>query len=158
MVKRNDILLWAGALIGVLLVLKKLTPWVIPIAGRPFENLFASASAQYNLPENLLARVAYQESRFRKDIIDGTTKSSAGAQGIMQIVPAYHPGVNPLVPAEAIRYAAKYLRQLYNQFGSWKLALAGYNAGPGNVVKYGGVPPFKETQNYVSQILSDVPA
>jgi soluble lytic murein transglycosylase-like protein len=111
---------------------------------------------RYGIPQDLLARMAYQESRFRDDIVSGAKVSSAGAQGIMQIVPKWHPGVNPLNVSQAIDYAGNYLRQLHAQFKSWPLAVAAYNAGPGNVQKYKGIPPFQETQNYVSQIFDDL--
>ena len=114
-----------------------------------------AAELKYGIPQDLLARQAYQESRFRDDIVTGKTVSSAGALGIMQIVPKWHPGVDPLNVPAAIDYAARYLVGLKKQFGSWNLALAAYNAGPGNVKKYGGVPPFTETQNYVTQITTD---
>jgi soluble lytic murein transglycosylase-like protein len=117
-----------------------------------------AAELKYGLPEDLLARMAYQESRFRDDIVSGTTSSAAGAKGLMQIVPKYHPGVDPLNVAAAIDYAARYLKQLHTQLGSWTLAIAAYNAGPGNVRKYGGIPPFPETQQYVAQISADVPS
>lgn len=119
---------------------------------------FAATEDKYGIPRDLLARQGYQESHFRPDIINGSTASSAGAQGIMQIVPAYHPTAQPLNPQAAIDYAGSFMRQLYNQFGSWSLALAGYNAGAGNVSKYGGVPPFAETQAYVTGIIGDVNA
>lgn len=120
--------------------------------------LLRSAEIKYSIPQDLLARLAYQESRFRDDIVSGSTVSSAGAQGLMQLVPKWHPSVNPLNVSAAIDYAARYLLQLHTQFGDWRLALAAYNAGPGNVTKYGGVPPFTETQNYVTQIMADVPS
>jgi soluble lytic murein transglycosylase-like protein len=113
----------------------------------------------WSIPRDLLARVAYQESHFRDDIINGTTSSAAGAQGIMQIVPKWHPDVNPLDPYAAITYAGRYLRSLYDQFGSWKLALAAYNWGPGNLAKYVNQPGKwpAETLNYVTEITKDVP-
>lgn len=120
-------------------------------------GLLNGAEDQYGIPRDLLARQAYQESHFRPDIISGATVSPAGALGLMQIVPAYHPTADPLNVPAAIQYAASFMRSLYNQFGTWSLALAAYNAGPGNVAKYGNtVPPFAETQAYVSGILSDV--
>lgn len=130
--------------------------WSPPAAAAPYLAALDQATRAYALPPLLLARVAYQESRFRPDIIEGRTVSGAGAKGIMQIVPKWHPGVDPLDPAAAINYAGKYLRGLYDRFGSWALALAAYNAGPGNVEKYGGVPPFSETRAYVRDITTDV--
>lgn len=115
-----------------------------------------AAELKYGLPQDLLSRMAYQESRFRDDIVTGTLKSVAGAVGLMQIVPRFHPNVDPLNVSAAIDYAARYVRDLHRQFGSWRLAVAAYNAGPGNVTKYDGVPPFPETQNYVNQIFNDL--
>jgi soluble lytic murein transglycosylase-like protein len=110
------------------------------------------------IPRDLLARMAYQESRFREDIISGATVSSAGARGIMQMIPRFFPGVDLTDPIASIQVAGTYLRQLYDRFGSWKLAVAAYNAGPGNVQQHGGIPPFAETQNYVAQVFADVGA
>lgn len=133
--------------------------WVTPKAGQPYENYFKAATAQYSLPTGLLSRVAYQESRYNPKAIN----TSSNARGMMQIVPRWHPTVkNPHDPVEAIPYAAKYLRQLYTQLGTWSKALAGYNWGPGNVSKaidaHGAqwlqYAPL-ETRNYVSQITRD---
>lgn len=134
--------------------------------GAKYKPLFDAAESRYAIPGGLLYRMAYQESRFREEIITGKVRSSAGAVGIMQIVPRFHPSIDAgdaaaderaaLDPARAIDYAGKYLRQLHAQLGSWELALAGYNAGPGNVRKYNGIPPFEETRNYVAQITADV--
>lgn len=126
--------------------------------GDAYLPLLNAAELKYNIPHDLLARQAYQESHFRDDIVSGETVSSAGALGIMQIIPRYHPGVDPLNVPDAIDYAGSLLRGWFNQFGSWSLALAAYNAGPGNVAKYNGVPPFPETQKYVSDIAADVPS
>lgn len=121
---------------------------------------FAAAAAMYNLPTNLLEAVAYRESRFRPDIISGATRSSAGAVGMMQIIPRWHPELGEagaVDPGRAIPYAARYLRQLYNQFGDWKIALAAYNWGQGNQQKdladaiVGNEWP-KETREYVAEI------
>ena len=151
----NAGLLLLGAL-TLFLVTRSSTKWAPPDSAAPYLAALNDASAQYGLPKNLLARVAYQESHFIPDIINGTRTSSAGAVGLMQIVPVYHPTVNPYDPIASIYYAAKILSGWKNQFGSWPLALAAYNAGPGNVAKYGGVPPFSETQTYVSEISRDV--
>lgn len=130
------------------------------VDGRQNEEKYRAAikvaEERHGLPAHLLHRLIYQESRFRSDIIDGRVVSSAGAVGIAQIVPKWHPGVNPLDPFASIEYAADYLRRLRSQFGSWTLALAAYNAGPGNVERYGGIPPFSETQRYVAEITRDV--
>lgn len=124
--------------------------------GEKYLPLLNAAEDRHGIPRDLLVRLAYQESRFREDIITGKTVSPAGALGIMQIVPKWHPTAQPLNVPAAIDYAGRYLRQLYNRFGSWTLALAAYNAGQGNVSKYGNqVPPFGETQNYVAQIMGD---
>lgn len=132
--------------------------WTRP-AGEKYRPLFNAAEKKYGIPPGLLFRQAYQESRFREDIISGKVRSSAGATGIMQIIPRLHPEVGEagaLDPARAIPYAGKILAAWKKQFGSWELALAAYNAGPGNVSKYKGIPPFKETRDYVSQITSDI--
>lgn len=115
-----------------------------------------AAELRYSLPTDLLARIAYQESHWRDDIVSGQKVSSAGAVGLMQLVPKWHPGVDPLNVAQSIDYAGRYLRQLYTQFKSWPLAVAAYNAGPGNVQKYKGVPPFAETQAYVREVFGDL--
>ncbi len=140
--------------------------WLMPASGAPYRADFEAATRAYNLPPGLIARQAWQESRYRPDIVSGITRSSAGALGIMQIIPRWHPELSPgdaaadasaaLDPHRAIDYAGRYLRSLFNRFGSWRLALAAYNAGPENVKKYGGIPPFRETQAYVRDIARDV--
>lgn len=118
--------------------------------------LFEQAASTSGVPASLLAAVAKQESGFNPAAV-----SSAGAQGLMQLMPstAAGLGVDPYVPQQAIAGAAQllsgYLRQ-YN--GSVPLALAAYNAGPGAVAQYGGVPPYPQTQNYVSSIMSSLGA
>jgi soluble lytic murein transglycosylase-like protein len=135
------------------------TNWMQAAQASGYLPLLQAAETKYGIPSGLLVRLAYQESRFRLDVISGATVSSSGAQGIMQLMPQYYPGVDPLDPAQAIDAAAASLANYYSEFGTWTLALAAYNAGPGNVKKYGDtVPPFQETQDYVSQILGDVNA
>ena len=115
------------------------------------DAIFEAAGLRYNLPPNLLKAVAKTESNFRPDAV-----SHAGAIGIMQLMPgtARGLGVNDIYdPMDNIMGGAKYLRQLIDRFGDLQLALAAYNAGPSNVTKYGGIPPFRETQNYVRKVL-----
>jgi soluble lytic murein transglycosylase-like protein len=99
---------------------------------------------------DLFLRLIQQESSFNQDAV-----SSAGALGLAQLMPgtAADLGVDPMDPEQNLRGGARYLKMMFDEFGDPRLALAGYNAGPGNVRKYGGVPPFRETQNYVSKIL-----
>jgi cell wall-associated NlpC family hydrolase len=121
------------------------------LAGVPYSDLFVSAGAKYGIDPSLLAGVAKVESGF-----DSAAVSPAGATGLMQFMPATARGlgVDAGNPASAIDGAARYLRQLTDQFGSTSLALAAYNAGPGAVARSGGIPPYGETQSYVSKVLS----
>ena len=114
------------------------------------EQIAREAAAQYNLPVDVFLRLIDQESKYKVDAL-----SPKGAYGPAQLMPdtAAELGVNREDPRENIFGGAKYLSQLLNQFGEMPLALAAYNAGMGNVKKYGGVPPFKETQNYLKAIL-----
>lgn len=117
------------------------------------DGIFSEASAKYHVPVNLLKAVAKAESGFRADAV-----SSCGAQGIMQLMPstAASLGVkNSFDPGQNIMGGAKYLGELLDSFGGDpRLAVAAYNAGSGSVRKYGGVPPYAETQNYVKKVLA----
>ena len=121
------------------------------LAGVPYANLFTQAGARHGVDASLLAAVASQESSFNASAV-----SPAGAQGLMQFMPgtAKGLGVNALDPSSAVDGAARYLSKLTKQFGSTELALAAYNAGPGTVSRYGGIPPYPETQNYVRAVMS----
>jgi len=116
-----------------------------------YDSCFAAAAEQYGLPVSLLKAVGRAESGFQADVV-----SPCGAQGIMQLMPstARALGVsNAFDPQQNIMGGAKFLRQMLDRFnGDVSLALAAYNAGPGAVSKYGGVPPYKETQNYVAKV------
>lgn len=116
------------------------------------DAMFQKASQTYGVPLNLLKAVAKAESDF-----DPTVVSTAGAQGIMQLMPgtAKSLGVSDPFDAEQnIMGGAKYLGQLLRKYeGDETLAVAAYNAGTGNVKKYGGIPPFKETQKYVQKVM-----
>ncbi|MGK2959408.1 MAG: transglycosylase SLT domain-containing protein [Acidimicrobiales bacterium] len=116
-----------------------------------FDNLFAAAGEQYGISPQLLAAVARAESGMNPQAV-----SKAGAQGLMQLMPATAAGlgVDPLVPSEAIDGAARLLSSYLNEYGSVEMALAAYNAGPGAVAKYGGVPPYSETQTYIKRVMA----
>lgn len=122
-------------------------------APKTLESIFQQASQRYGVPENLLKAVAKVESNFNADAV-----SRCGATGIMQLMPstAKSLGVTDLKdPEQNIMGGAKELSQLLKRYnGDVKLTLAGYNAGIGNVAKYGGVPPFAETQAYVKKVLA----
>lgn len=124
-----------------------------------------AAEDAYGIPRDLLARIAYQESRFRQSIIDGTQASPAGALGLMQLMPQYFTTVQVPRPFSdtdtqaQIGEGAHQLVNLYNHYQDWGLALAGYNDGQGNVDAYvaGTRALPQETLNYVSGVLADVP-
>lgn len=115
------------------------------------QNIFERASEKYNISYDFLLAVAKAESDFNTKCV-----SSAGAKGIMQIMPAECKELGVKDPFDAeqnIMAAAKLLKAHLKKFnGDYTLAAAAYNAGSGRVQKYGGVPPFKETQNYVKKI------
>ena len=117
------------------------------------DSIFDAAAKKYNIPVNLLKAVGKAESEFRAD-----ATSSCGAMGIMQLMPgtAKSLGVTDAYdPMQNIMGGAKYLRQMLDQFdGNVEYALAAYNAGPNNVTKYNGIPPFEETQNYVEKVMA----
>ena len=123
-----------------------------PGANTPYATEIDAAAKKYNVDPALLRGLIRQESNFNPN-----AGSPAGARGLTQLMPgtAAALGVDPSVPAQAIEGGAKYLRQQLDKFGGDPAkALAAYNAGPGAVQRYGGIPPFAETQNYVRKVLA----
>jgi soluble lytic murein transglycosylase-like protein len=116
-----------------------------------FNPIVTAAAQQYGLAPELVDAVMWQESRYRQNAV-----SSVGAIGLMQLMPgtAKQLGVNPHDAWQNAFGGAAYLRQQLNRFNnSIPLALAAYNAGPGAVIKHGGIPPYAETQKYVASIM-----
>lgn len=115
-----------------------------------YKPMAEAAARRYGVPVDLFNRLVQQESGWNP-----RAKSHAGAIGLAQLMPftARKLGVNPHDPKQNLDGGARYLAQMYRKFGSWRLALAAYNAGPGAVAKYNGVPPYKETRNYVRKII-----
>ncbi|HEX5988319.1 MAG TPA: transglycosylase SLT domain-containing protein [Nocardioides sp.] len=120
------------------------------VLNTPYSGLFQAAEQKYGVPATLLAAVAKQESGFNASAV-----SPAGARGLMQIMPgtAQGLGVDPMQPAQAVDGAARLLKDLIGRFGRVDHALAAYNAGPGAVLRYDGIPPYPETQRYVPAVL-----
>lgn len=112
----------------------------------PFLDVARNAARRHGVPEDLFLRLVQQESGWNP-----TAQSPKGALGLAQLMPdtARSLRVDPLDPEENLEGGARYLKQQFRAFGNWKLALAAYNAGPGAVKKHGGIPPFRETIDYV---------
>ena len=116
----------------------------------PYLALARQAAQQNGIPEDLFLRLVQQESGWNSSAV-----SPKGAMGLAQLMPATarYLRVDPNDPRQNLMGGARYLREQYNRFRSWRLALAAYNAGPEAVERFGGIPPYKETQNYVRIIL-----
>lgn len=140
----------------------RLTPRAVAIPGQggipPYTGSYRGeylemarqAARTHGIPEDLFLRLVQQESGWKAN-----AESHAGALGLAQLMPdtASLLGVDPSDPRQNLEGGARYLRQQYDRFRSWRLALAAYNAGPDAVVKHDGVPPYNETQGYVKAIL-----
>ncbi len=130
------------------------------VARRPGDGALAAAGVwadaarqaarRHNIPEGLFLELVRAESNF-----DPAARSHKGAIGLAQLMPATAAdlGVDPHDPHQNLDGGARYLRMMQDRFGTWRLALAAYNAGPGAVEAHGGVPPFAETRAYVRAIL-----
>ena len=151
---------------GVDDVTAALTGWKNVQQGPKWVPVLNAAETSLGIPPDLLARIAYQESHFRPDIISGANVSSEGALGLMQMLPKYFASVRVPTPftdddtAAQITEAGGLLASLYRQFSDWSLAVAAYNWGAGNVNNYlaGKVTALPdETATYVADVFGDVP-
>jgi soluble lytic murein transglycosylase-like protein len=116
-------------------------------------RIATEAANRYDIPVEILLKMIEKESEFKRKAL-----SRVGAKGYMQLMPqtAKELGVNDVYdPIENIYGGALYLSKQYNRFKCWKLAVAAYNAGASNVIKHNGIPPFKETQKYVSFVFDE---
>ncbi|MCA0872066.1 lytic transglycosylase domain-containing protein [Seohaeicola saemankumensis] len=124
----------------------------LPYTGKyrgKYLHMARDAARRHNVPEDLFLRLVQQESNWNP-----RAKSNKGALGLAQLMPATAKslGVDPKDPYENLDGGARYLSTQYRKFKSWRLALAAYNAGPEAVSKHNGIPPYRETRNYVKKI------
>lgn len=116
-----------------------------------YDALIERVAARYDVPAALIKAVVKTESNFQRHAV-----SRKGAQGLMQLMPgtAADLGVEDAFSAEQnVRGGTRYLRAMIDRFGNWRHALAAYNAGPGAVDQHGGIPPYRETREYVERVL-----
>ena len=113
------------------------------------KRLIVKTAQKLGVDPYVALSIAKIESNF-----DASSKSRGGAIGLFQLNPstAKRLGINPYIVSENVEGGIRYYQMMYKKFGSMDLALAAYNAGPGNVAKYKGIPPFKTTQNFISNI------
>ncbi|MGZ9812443.1 lytic transglycosylase domain-containing protein [Pseudoroseicyclus sp. H15] len=125
-------------------------PGYIGAYSGPYLAVARAAAQRHGVPADLFLRLVQQESGWNAGAV-----SVKGAMGLAQLMPdtARVLGVDATDPAQNLEGGARYLRLQYNRFGSWRLALAAYNAGPEAVQRYGDIPPYAETQGYVVAIL-----
>ncbi|NND90958.1 MAG: lytic transglycosylase domain-containing protein [Granulosicoccus sp.] len=127
-----------------------LTPQAVARRADRYDRLILDIAVEHDVSVSLIKAIITEESCF-----NNTALSPVGAQGLMQLMPATARWLNvndPLDPADNLRAGVRYIASLQEQFESLELALAAYNAGPGNVRRYKGVPPFAETQAYVQKV------
>lgn len=128
-----------------------LTTWTPPPAAEPFLSAFIASEDLNDLPRYLLARMAQAESNY-----DPHARGTSGEIGLMQIIPRWHPGVDPSDPFDSIRYAGELMRAHFDRFGSWSHALAAYNWGPTVLASSGLDAAPASTRRYIASITSDV--
>jgi soluble lytic murein transglycosylase-like protein len=130
-------------------------PFPIPdvVPEDSYYQMAIRAAETHGIPKQLFFNLVTAESNWDPVIV-----SPRGAIGLAQLMPAtaQELGVDPWDALENLDGGARYLRQQYELFGTWELALAAYNAGPGAVAKYDGIPPYAETEDYVKKIMKDV--
>jgi soluble lytic murein transglycosylase-like protein len=123
----------------------------IPDSYERYRDEIAQVATEEGVPASLLGALVWSESGF-----DPTAVSPAGARGLAQLMPSTAEGLGVDIddPADNLRGGARYLRSMLDRFGRADLALAAYNAGPNAVARAGGIPPYKETQTYVTRVLT----